>query len=182
MRSASGLKAQAHRVVQGLLWAEAVREGPWGRSPRARGAKAAGLRFEREVAAALPRAIHGQWFRFEDANGVGYAQPDLLLGLGSRVVAILECKYSWVPEGHSQMELLYVPIVQKALRPDVLLLVQVCRNLRPGANGAARVCGTLGEALQAALAGDRCVWHWPAKAPALTGFGQAPFQFAHIGA
>lgn len=180
MRNASG-RSPSHRVVEGLLWATAVQEGPWGVKPRARGAKAAGLRFERQVAAALPRAIHGQWFKFEDANGVGFAQPDLLLGLGHRTVAILECKYSWVPEGHSQMELLYAPIVMAALRPDRLVLVQICRNLRPGASTAARICGTLEEAIECSTDG-RAVWHWPAKAPALTGFVRGPLSPAHIGA
>lgn len=180
MRGARARGASAHRVVQGLLWATPVAEGPWGPG-RARGAKAMGLRFERQVAAAIPGAIHGQWFKFEDTNGVGFAQPDLLLGLGHRTVAILECKYSWVAEGHTQMELLYAPIVWAALRPDRLVFVQICRNLRPGASAGIQVCGTLEEALRAAARG-RAVWHWPAKAPALTGFGAKPFQFASIGA
>lgn len=78
---------------------------------RPRGAKAAGLRYEKALAAAIPRAEHGQWAEFTDMNGPGHCQFDLLIE-GAKRVVIIECKLTDVEQGRRQLEQLYFPVVQ----------------------------------------------------------------------
>lgn len=147
-----------HRVIDGLRWSAARESGPFGEAKtRARGAKAAGLRYERELAAALPQAKHGQWFEFIDRHGKGWCQTDLLSQIGD-VMIVFEAKNTWVPEGHSQIDLLYRPVVGAAYGCKVYGVV-VCKHLIPGMN--ARVVGDLESALRLAITGTpRVVLHW----------------------
>lgn len=148
-----------HRKISGLRWARATDEGPnWG-VKRARGAKAMGHRYERALAAALPSATHGQWWEFEDANGRGYCQTDLLIQKDDLAI-ILEAKYSWVLEGHTQLEELYFPVVRMALGRMPLGVV-VCKNLRYGAQG---VHSDLDSAIRDSRWG-RSVLHWLGTGP-----------------
>lgn len=147
------------REIKGLEWVRAL-PGPPGFAQgikRPRGAKAAGLRYERALAKALPEAKHGQWLEFRDALGLGWAQPDLLLVLPSLVV-VLECKYSWVAEGHQQVER-YLPLVEKVWGLPARGMV-VCKVLREGMPGGVKVTGELPGALGLALGGERVVLHW----------------------
>lgn len=151
----------SHRIVRGLLWARACEKPTFIPVARSRGAKAQGRRYERLVAKALgPSAQHGQWFEFADSNGLGWCQPDLLLQFNN-FVAILECKNTWTNEGHSQGQMLYKPVVEKALGTRCVC-VQVCKNLRNETSG--RVYGDLQDAVKAALLGERDVTiHWIGK-------------------
>lgn len=124
---------------------------------RPRGAKAAGLRYERLLAKALPAAKHGQWFEFEDQNGKGLCQVDLMIQLLSGVL-ILEAKYTWTAEGHAQIEQLYMPVVAAAWGVPTAGLV-VCKKLVPGMQGVA-VAGDLDTALRHLAVGQRTVLHW----------------------
>lgn len=153
----------SHRVIDGLKWAQLDEVGPgFGRS-RPRGRKAAGLRYERELAKALPSAKHGQWIRFADRHGLGFAQPDFLIELRD-VVVVLETKYTWVAEGHSQIELLYRPLVETIWRKPVIGIV-VAKVLTPDCRQLA-VWRSLDEALNAGLGGERSgVWHWIGSGP-----------------
>lgn len=144
-----------HRVIKGLQWARPRESGPFGRS-RARGAKAQGLRYERALAKALPSAKHGQWFEFCDLFGSGWCQPDLIYDLGHALL-VLEAKYTWVPEGQTQIDHLYRPVVEKALGKPVHGVV-VCKTLIPGMS--CRVFASLREAALAAMSGDSVVLHW----------------------
>lgn len=146
-----------HRWVKGLEWAK-LGERPKGLpQARLRGIKGTGIRYERAVAGELPDALHGQWFEFGDKNGPGWCQPDILL-LGASKVLVLEVKYSWVPEGHTQIGELYRPVVEKALGRPVLGVV-VCRRLKPGMKGVL-VVATLAEAVEAAKLGKQVCLHW----------------------
>lgn len=147
----------AHRVVRGLQWARFAEKAPFG-TPRGKGAKALGLRYERLLAKALPSAVHGAWFEFQDSNGRGFCQPDLLTQLGETLV-VLEAKYSWVPEGQTQIEYLYKPVLEKVYEKRVIGIV-VCKTLRPGVIG--RIVSTLDDALSSALNGEVTVLHWQA--------------------
>jgi len=88
------------------LWGCITRRFAYGLpiSPKGRpkGAKAAGLRYEKALAAAIPRAEHGQWFEFTDLNGPGHCQMDLLI-VGNKRVVILECKLTDVQTGRAQL-------------------------------------------------------------------------------
>jgi hypothetical protein len=92
----------------------------------------------------------GIWFEFEDANGWGCCQVDGLVP-GQRL-GVLEIKYTWTVQAFEELELLYLPVVQRALGQPVWG-IQVCKVLTPLAD---RVCGSLGEAQNAAW---RPTWH-----------------------
>jgi hypothetical protein len=147
-----------HRKIVGLRWARRA-QCPWP-TTRSRGAKAQGLRYERAIGALLPAgAEHNPWFEFEDANGRGFCSPDFLLAQGvGDSLAILECKYTWVPEAHTQMELLYKPVLQAVFKQPVLA-VAICRNLVPAMPGNLVICSSLDQALRVAHAGQSPVWH-----------------------
>lgn len=149
-----------HRKVVGLRWAR-LGDGPSLPMRRPRGAKALGIRYERALARALPSAIHGQWWEYEDLNGHGWCQTDLILLVGSEIV-VLEAKYSWVEKGHEQMEELYLPVVSMALG-QTPLAIQVCKNLRYGAR---HVSPDLASALALARR-SRSVLHWLGVGPLL---------------
>lgn len=145
----------SHRQVRGLIWARRA-ERPTGLPHgRARGAKAAGLRYEAGLARALPDALHGQWFQFQDERGLGWCQPDLLFEESG---LILEAKYTWVPEGHSQLESLYLPVVGRALQRRVFGLV-VCRALPGKLPPGVTLVHSLAEGRSVASRGLRAVWH-----------------------
>jgi len=144
------------RRIEGLLWARPAQRPAGMPFGRPRGAKAQGLRYERLLAQALPSAKHGQWFEFEDANGRGVCQTDLLLGRNGRCV-VLECKYTWTPDGHQQLERLYLPVVQMALQRPVVGVV-AAKKLVMGL--PVQVASDLDEAMRIAMEGRRVVWHW----------------------
>lgn len=100
------------------------------RPRRVRGKKARGLAYERKFGKYLKRTAEGeifanQWFRFEDANGLGWAQTDYFVKLPSGII-LFECKLSERPAAWVQLRRLYSPILQTifSLRPEC---VQVCK-------------------------------------------------------
>ena len=155
------------RVIQGLRTASVLLERPSCiPKGRARGKKAAGLRYERELAKALPKARHGQWFQFEDLRGPGWCQVDLLLEEGG-VWLILEAKYTWTQVGHNQIQLLYKPVIERATG-QLAVGVVVCKVLTQE-TPKGWVCRGLEEARSRALCGLPTVLHW-------IGSGLGPLQ------
>src|SRR5215831_6183084 len=94
-----------------------------------KGAKAAGLRFERALHKALPGSLHGQWFEFEDQDGFGYCQTDLIFPLGG-IYVVIEAKYTLVPGAHSKLSSLYIPVVSQAFGCEACGVV-IVKNLDP---------------------------------------------------
>lgn len=133
---------------------------------RPRGVKAQGLRYERALAKALPEAQHGKWFEFEDMAGHGYCQPDLIL-VRPEWVLVLEAKLSWVAEGHTQIEQLYRPVLEKTFQRKVIGVV-VTKVLKPE-TPRNLVCGNLERAIVRSVERDlSSVLHWLGKAPLRT--------------
>lgn len=117
------------REIRGLQWVE-LAENPWGRAPRRpKGVKGLGLRFEATVAKALPGALHGQWFKFLDNNGPGYAQADLLFEADGRL-CLGECKLTDCFEADRQMKRLYLPLLQ-ALWDGPIHCIVIVKYLSP---------------------------------------------------
>jgi hypothetical protein len=155
----------ACRKISGLKWAKASDRRPFGTPKIGRGAKSYGIRYERAVAKALTGATHGQWFEFEDSNGLGMCQTDFLV-LRAGVIGIVEVKYTWTPEAEDQIERLYKPVVSAALGLPVCGLV-ICKNLTREVP-ADTVFETFGEALGSAIwwsGGPLPVLHWLGKGP-----------------
>jgi hypothetical protein len=134
-----------HRVIKELAWAAHSKRPPGLPFGRCRGTAAIGLRYERKVAAQFPSAIHGQWWNFCDAAGLGYCQTDVVLLLFGHLI-ILECKLTDCLSGRAQLAELYVPVVSKALaRPAHGIIV--ARNAAADSDPRL-VVGTMAEALR----------------------------------
>jgi hypothetical protein len=146
------------RHVKGLKWAQWADPPSFAKRKRARGAKAAGLRFERKVAEELARrgeVWHGQWIEFEDVNGRGLAQPDFILPSEG---IVLESKLTETPAAFEQLFSLYLPLLE-LLMGERLCGVQVCRNLAPVPREA-RPSGAYGEILDDLAPVPGAVWHY----------------------
>jgi hypothetical protein len=145
------------RVISGLRWAKALADRP-SCIPvgRARGVKAFGVRYERAVGKQFPREARGRWFEYEDRNGLGYCQVDLLLGQLGRLI-VVEAKYTWTLAGHEELETLYLPVVEKAFGLGVCGVV-VSRNLTRETLSFATVFHSIETA--AMTSAKRAVWHW----------------------
>lgn len=153
-----------YSIRDSVLWATpAARPAGFGKS-RPRGAKAAGLRYERGLAKALPEGLHGQWFQFRDSAGQHYCQPDLILR-GEREspvepgrVVVLEAKYTWTIDAHTQLARLYLPVVGKAWHCRPLGIV-ICRNLTPE-TPRRFLARDMAEALELAASGLTPILQW----------------------
>lgn len=156
----------AIRRIKGLKWAQQCARPKCIPKGRARGACAQGLRYERSLAKRLPLAEHGQWFEYEDSNGLGYCQPDLIVKLPDRTWGVIEVKYTWVPEAHLQIEALYLPVIEAA-RQEPVCGVVACKRLVEGMRGTT-VTGDLWHAFQLSAEGRRPVFHWLGKASVMS--------------
>jgi hypothetical protein len=65
--------------------------------------------------------------RFEDQNGLGFAQTDSYLVLRSRIICF-ECKLTETLAGYAQLEKLYKPLLE-AIYERPVVLVLACKNL-----------------------------------------------------
>ena len=149
-------KRRAHRKVSGLLSASPIARPKCIPRSRPRGVRALGLRFERALARALPTATHGQWWEYEDSDGHGYCQTDILLPWDGGF-AILECKLTDTEAAREQLEELYLPVVRKALRKPVTGII-VTRHLTRTSD-LSKVHDSLGLALIASRTRIP-VFHW----------------------
>lgn len=153
------------RVISGLKFANPCSRPLSIGISRPRGAKAHGIRYEKNCAKGLPLARHGQWWQYVDSNGLGVCQTDLVLEFEACAV-VLEAKYTWTPQGHFQCEKLYQPVVSKALGKPAFGLV-ICRALRDEAQmGDVMVASRLMEAL-AWCQRKRVALHWLGEVPML---------------
>lgn len=110
-------KIMGHRVIAGLMLANACERPKTIPLARLRGTKRMGIKYENDFAKALKRqfpgaVLCGQWFHFVDNNGSGYCQTDLLVKLAGECI-IFECKLTDTERGRSQLSRLYFPVVGK---------------------------------------------------------------------
>ena len=136
--TAQALPRKPSRVIEGLLSVEEC-VGPFKAAEKAlwrdKGATGDGLRYERAVLRSLTKssrrhpALHNRWLHFVDANGPGYACPDIVIP--SRRL-ILECKLSWTTSAIAQIEQLYLPLLSLLhdVPPDEWTRVIVCKHWR----------------------------------------------------
>jgi len=125
------------RKVAGLRWAEWTSCPPFAAAPRRRtGPQKAGLAFQRNATRALAHlgtALHaGPWIRFEDRNGPGFAQPDILLA-GTSTFLVLECKLKFTPSAILQLDALYRPLLEALVPSTPIRRAVLCKYLTPQA-------------------------------------------------
>ena len=165
--------APAHRVVVGLCAAAPALRAPFPKARGQRGAKAAGLRFERAVrrqlikqfpkaqSLPLPTLSHGPWYEFTDANGRGYCQPDFVIQTEREVFA-LECKLTDTVAGEAQLRELYLPVLRMAHGLPAYGIVLV-RHLTP-ATDRSRLVPNLSTAIVVARSAIHTL-HWLSVGP-----------------
>lgn len=165
------------RQIKGLKWArlcDRPRGLPIGRP---RGAKAAGLRYERVLAKALPDWTHGQWFEFEDQNGPGHCQVDLFKRVEipgcDKTIAIIEAKYTWTLAGHLQISHLYKPVLEMAFNAKAFGFV-ACKVLTRESHGKTLPFGDLQEAMYHSYTDRAVALHWIGSGPVPLGPSSAP--------
>lgn len=101
---------------------------------RLRGTKAAGMRFQRAVGAALEAKLGhdillGPWFEYIDCGVRRYCQPDfIILRLLHAYLVVIEAKLTWNFEAYEQLRRLYVPVVRQFYNLPVYSMLAV-RNL-----------------------------------------------------
>lgn len=149
------------RRIVGLEWAHECDRPRCIPKSRPRGTKGLGLRYERLVGKALhgmPGLRLGQWFKFCDANGGGWCQPDVLI-IHPAVVFVLECKLTDVPLADMQLSGLYVPILSHVYKRPVHSIVVTKHLTRTSDLG--RVC----DSLASAIGRPAPVLHWLGHGP-----------------
>jgi hypothetical protein len=130
---------------------------------RPKGAKAAGLRFERSLAKHLKGSLHGRWFEFEDQNGHGYCQTDVIYVFRPRFAVVIEVKYTLVPGAHSKLQNLYIPVVSHALKMPAVGVVAV-KNLDPRYRRGRIYTDLLSAAVASAENGYPALLQWSGQA------------------
>lgn len=116
---------------------------PWfaKRTRATKGAAGAGLYYEKRVADWFTahfgedRVIHGAWFAYEDDNGTGWCQPDLLLfpPNNEELVLVGECKLKASKKAEERLQNMYMPLVSILYPNHSVVGVQFCRHLIPRA-------------------------------------------------
>ena len=128
-----------------------------------RGRKRQGVVFEQKVSAHLAFShFTNRWFEFWDGSGHHYCSPDVIFGWEG-TLWVLECKYTLVEEGFSQVESLYRPVLEATYQRPVVG-IQVCRAVAPagGFRPVPWIAASLAEAMRIRLGGGaRAAWHWP---------------------
>lgn len=160
------------RSAEGLRFARPLLAGPFGRSPtplRGTQAQKAGIRYERKVTSFLRSCFFdglqvGPWFEFLDVNGGRrYCQPDALwLSKDKSFAIIFEVKIRFTSDAYYQLRKLYAPVVRKALEPQRIGLVNVCRSFDPAVPFPEPVVHlqALSSEVIAAKLDDFCVYTW----------------------
>src|SRR5256885_1619164 len=101
-----------HRTIQGLQWVELCWNSPWPKV-RLRGSKARGITYQNRLGNHLrnqfgEQLYSGQWLRYLDANGPGFAQPDFYL-VGPHSTIVWEAKLTQREQAYRQISQLYRP-------------------------------------------------------------------------
>lgn len=93
----------------------------------------------------------GPWLAYTDANGAGFAQPDIVVYDPAHVLWVFEAKLSQTPHAWAQLERLYLPLLARCLPAPRYCAVQVCKVLT---DGGANIAAKPAELV------DGATWHW----------------------
>lgn len=148
------------RRITELYWAELVGEGPIKGTPRLTVVQRRGLAYERQVGEMVQglgivgRLYLGQWIKYQDANGLGWAQPDVYIELEDSLL-LIECKLTRTDSAVEQMLELYKPLLKRIYYKPISCL-QICK-FHQGLT--MNMVGRLEDMLEPRL--GAWVLHWP---------------------
>lgn len=156
-------KVKAPKDIQRVEFRD---KGPIGGIPRPKLASAiSGLAYERKFGKALTRELgadeflrSAQWLWYVADHKASWAQTDHLL-ITANATVIFECKLTHTPTAASQLMRLYGPLIRWFVRPQRLVLVEVCKNLADGWDAFYRV-RCLEEIMLHAPPDTPCLLHW----------------------
>lgn len=117
-------------------------------SPRTKGAKARGRRYEKKAAKEMVRRMQKQeqgaralqilvspWIEYHDERGRGYACPDLIIIVDAHdswpapgPIFLFEIKLTRCQDAYVQLRDLYRPLVRHLWPGRPVIMVQVCKN------------------------------------------------------
>lgn len=92
-----------------------------------------------------PQTARLYWLEFEDANGVGFAQPDAMVW-DPLIVFEVKTRFSY-RKAYAELKTLYGPLVKHLAKGREPKLVQVCKYLSPSARHTT-VVQTLKEVIE----------------------------------
>ena len=155
----------AHRRVYGIRWARECPPPEIATRSRAGGAKARGRAYEKALEGALPAGSHrGLWFEYEDRNGPGWCSPDFLLRRNGEIL-VLEAKLTATREAWSQVEDLYFPVLECALRGHARIGGAIVAKNLPSWLPSSLICDSLSAAWDHSRNGAVPCLHWLPRTP-----------------
>jgi hypothetical protein len=100
---------------------------------------AKGAQFEDKVVRYLKSYLgdnirSGIWIKYEDDNGEGWAEIDLMIlpiKMGDPIL-VVECKYTTTRRAYQQLSTLYKPLVQYFYPDTEVKMLQIAKNLSLG--------------------------------------------------
>lgn len=127
------------RTIDGLKWAYWSKKSPHHTSRKLTGAAAKGQTYERKFRKELNSILDAdewqghflhteKWIRFEDDNGLGWAQPDFTIVVPEAIL-ILDTKLTHTPSTYQQIGELYSPLLSHMIDDRPQVWVEVCHNL-----------------------------------------------------
>ena len=133
--------------------------------------QAAGIRFEKKVGTHLEiltksldaKLEKNSWFQYRDENGPHACSPDFIF-IYDGMVIVIEVKVTWLPSAISKLRNLYIPVVNRILRPEKIGGIVICKNLTPEAGKFPIITSSLRHAIKAPF-GAIPTLHWPLEMP-----------------
>ena len=153
------------RQIENLYWAEWASRSPHSKE-KLTGIQAQGIKYEKKAGREVTRFFAdqgaeikvGPWIKFEDENGPGYAQPDILV-IFEELVWIIECKLTYHPYALLQLQGLYQPLLKNLHKGVPQIHIVCCHNLTETEPGLfPPTIATLHEVME--QDSEYYIWHW----------------------
>lgn len=126
------------KSVRGLSAVRMIEEPQFAKTNgNVRGAKRKGLLYQEQVVDRLDalcgdrwEPLAGPWFEFVDFSGHRYAQADWIgFDIRSGIIALVEIKYTRVPDAWWQMNRLYRPLLAKLFPQFKIAMLEIATNV-----------------------------------------------------
>ena len=126
----------------------------------------AGLVYEKNLSNYLTslfgedKVIHGPWIEYEDDQGYGVCQPDIVvLNEGEEASLLVEAKLTYTKRAaRLKLKKLYLPLVQLVWPDREWIMVQACKNINQHARKYAFTKGI--QTVRKQKPGSYITWQW----------------------